>query len=474
VDDGVRFEQDPEEIWTALTAAVRILLETIDASAVQAIGIVGQSPTLVWVDANARPLGPMLGWRDVRAASHAAAVSEAMSPEWQREHLGYVLPISAGFTPTRLSWYAAKHPGMVADAHAALSLKDFAVFRLTGEVVTDPINARGVAHCVTGESAADIADILGIPAHVLPPVRMPWETAGQLAAEVADEIGLPVGVPVAVGWGDLLSAMLAAGILSDGADYDITGTAEAAGQSGTTALDVPGLLGIPLTTEKAVTYGSTQAGGGSAAWLLSSVLTHRDQSWLDTAVSQRLLQRPPSTLFLPHLGGERAPLWDPSLRGTFLGLDGSHDDVDIARAVLEGVAMSVRQIITRIDSVRGNQPERPFIIAGAASGNAAWNQIKADVLGRALSICDLDEPSAFGAAVLACATIDDQPAWDVAAAWRPTLRHVEPRTVDRRSYDELFAAYDQSTAVLSPLHQRLAAIRAIGRNEPDAPEETQS
>lgn len=464
-DDGVRFEQDAEQLWQALVDAVQQLGSKLPLKDVAAVGLVGQCPSLIWVDSAGKPLLPMMGWRDVRAAGHVGRVSELTPESWQLRRLRYHLPVAPGFTPVRLSWFAAERPDIVEQACAILSIKDFAVLRLTGEVVTDAISARGLCDGLTGEVAVDLLDALGIDKALVPPVRPPWTTAGHLLPAVADATGLPSRIPVTVGWGDLFGSMLAIKALGGlDRDFDITGTAEAGGSTFATHRAVPGLVSMPVPDGPYATYGSTQAGGGSVAWLQHKIFVEIDESWIDQQVSKRRA-RPPTALFLPHLGGERAPLWDAELRGTFLGLDASHDRVDLTRAVLEGVAFSIRQILQRVENVRGYRSAGPVVVAGAAASNNAWNQIKADVLGRQVEICRIAEPSAVGAALLASVTAGDaNSAFEAAESLSRPGTIIDPNMRHINVYNELYAMYDTAQEQLSSLHKGLAAVRVMGRD----------
>lgn len=464
-DDGVRFDQDPEELWDGLVQAVRQLGTQTSLSAVAGIGVVGQAPTMVWVDDAGVPLTRLMGWRDVRAEQQVEHVQTLMSQEWQSDNLGYVLPASAGFAPARLSWFAVNHPELLTKAAAVLSLKDLAVFRLTGELVTDAVNTRGLSHALTGRIATDLIEALGVDPSVVPPVREPWDTAGVLRPKMADHLGLPAHIPVATGWGDLFASMLSIRALNGtDCEFNITGTAEAAGATSPGSLHVPGLLSMPVPHGPVATYGSTQAGGGSVAWLRSKLL-RVDEQWIDHEVAARCAMAP-SVLFLPHLGGERAPLWDAQLRGAFLGMDATHDRVDLARAVLEGVAFSIRQLLTRVESARQHSLDSPVIVAGAAARNQAWNQIKADILGRPVEICRIAEPSAVGAAILAVTSAGEADSvFEAAERMSPRIEVIEPNHRYRHIYNELYALYDSSQAQLKQMHEGLERVRYLGRRE---------
>lgn len=147
-------------------------------------------------------------------------------------------------------------------------------------------------------------------------------------------------------------------------------------------------------------------------------------------------------------------------------MDATHDRVDLARAVLEGVAFSIRQLLTRVESARQHSLDSPVIVAGAAARNQAWNQIKADILGRPVEICRIAEPSAVGAAILAVTSAGEaNSVFEAAERMSPRIEVIEPNHRYRHIYNELYALYDSSQAQLKQMHEGLERVRYLGRRE---------
>ena len=146
-------------------------------------------------------------------------------------------------------------------------------------------------------------------------------------------------------------------------------------------------------------------------------------------------------LFLPYLNGERAPIWDTSARGVFFGVSSAHRHAHFARAVLEGVAFSLRQVLGVVETATGAPVARVYASGGPAR-LALWNQIKADVLGRPLVIPRETHAACLGAAMLAAIGsgwyAGPQPA---AAAMVQFARQVEPEARHAARYDALFGLY---------------------------------
>ena len=161
-------------------------------------------------------------------------------------------------------------------------------------------------------------------------------------------------------------------------------------------------------------------------------------------------------LFLPYLMGERSPWWNPQARGAFVGLAMPHDKPQMARAVLEGVAFGLRQIL---DSLREHVPDIDALrLIGGGGKSRLWPQILADVFGLPIHMLELKgEATSWGAAVAAGvgAGIYD---WSIAAERSQVVAVVEPNPANRQRYDELLNLFTESYLALAPVYARLARI----------------
>jgi xylulokinase len=163
-------------------------------------------------------------------------------------------------------------------------------------------------------------------------------------------------------------------------------------------------------------------------------------------------------VFLPHLQGERAPLWDADARGVLVGLRADHGPAPVGRAVLEGVACSARHLLEAIEAAAG-APVPALRASGGAARSDVWCQIKADVLGRPLHRLRVIDSGALGAALLAGVGAGLLP--DLAGAAREMV-HVErtfaPDERNREGYDALYGVYREAQAALMPVFGSLARL----------------
>jgi xylulokinase len=205
-----------------------------------------------------------------------------------------------------------------------------------------------------------------------------------------------------------------------------------------------------VTTLSSALYGPTQAGGDSLSWFAELVGLP-----VSEVAGAAALQAPGAddVIFLPYLQGERAPLWDSQARGALVGLRRSHGTATGARAVLAGVAMSVRHVLEAC-GVRP-QAERTLRVAGGASQDLTWNQIRADVTGLTVEVIDQSEASLLGAAMLAAVGAGLYPDLRSACGMAQISGRFSPCAANMTTYRTGYARY---RALYPALHQVFAAV----------------
>lgn len=382
--DGV--EQDPADWW-------RLVIEALHHFAgkgqVRAICLTSQVNTHVFVDAALTPLYPAIVWQDGRAAAAGAEVDARISVAEKIRLLGAPIPVDASHALARMNWMAAAHPDLWAKTAHVLLPRDYLVARLTGRVVSDPMSSVGLVGTDL-TYAMGLIDLMPGAAARLAPLSDPLSVVGTVRE------GLPcAGVPVILGMMDAWASLLGLGVVREGQAMYLSGTSEVTGLISSQVTPEPGVITFPPWAGITLHAGPTQAGGASLEWL-SRLLGH-DAAELAVAAADITPQSP---LFLPHLQGERAPLWDAALRGTFAGLTSATRAAEMAAAVLEGVAFSARLALEALQRSAGVVPDQVQVGGGGAASDR-WCQIRADVLGKTLVRVKGMDPGAMGAAVMA-------------------------------------------------------------------------
>jgi xylulokinase len=445
-------EQDPADYWTGAVTCIRELLATpgVVPSQIVALASCGHAPTLVLLDEHRRPVRPAIIWQDTRAAAEAAALAQDPGTDALAVHYGTRWPVDASQPPARFRWLARHEPETLRSVRTALLPKDYVHLQLTGEAATDAWSGKGLVHQETLQPVAALRDLCGVDPSVAPRALMPGGVVGHVNPDAARETGLAPGTAVVAGWTDAMAAMLGTGALGyPGMGCDVSGTSEVIGL---TFAKKPSTTGPLMAAEVAgsgryMVYGPTQASGASLGWALRTLggattpggapLSQEDA----LAEAGRAAPGAAGLLFLPYLQGERAPIWDPRARGGFFGLTAAHERGDLFRAVLEGVACSVRHVLGASEAIAGTEAGE-VRVAGGGARITLWNQTKADVLNRPLRPCATAENGVIGTAMLAALGAGIYP--DVATAGDAMVALQEPVLPDpahRETYETLFRRY---------------------------------
>ncbi|NIR27909.1 MAG: hypothetical protein GWN84_00950 [Gammaproteobacteria bacterium] len=441
-------EQDPSLWEEALAPTVGRALAAANAKpgAVAALGVCGQLDGCIPVDAEGRALGPCIIWSDRRAAEEISA----LSAERVRALTGVVL--DATHMAAKIRWLKRHHPEVrrIVRFHQPVS---YLVARLTGEHVFD----HGLASTTMlyslqrGAFEPELLSAFEIEARELPCIRDAADRAGRLHAHGAGLTGLPAGLPVAVGTGDDYSNPLGAGVVAPGPVACTLGTAEVVGAlHGSPSIDAGGLLETHRYAGGAFFIENPGwLSGGAVAWLLA-ILDLRSPGELD-----RLAEGTPAgadgVLFLPALSGAMAPEWIGSARGCFYGLAAGHHRGHLARALLEGCAYAMRDVVSRLREME--VATETILLLGGGARSRTWGQIRADLTGLPVEVAAAPDTSPLGAALLASLAAGGHADLRSAAGELGRARAVlEPDPRNRGPYEAAYQRYRRLFDSLRPMY----------------------
>jgi xylulokinase len=281
--------------------------------------------------------------------------------------------------------------------------------RLTGERATDVADASGtlLLDVTRRRWSDDMLHAAGIDRAVLPALYESPDVCGTVSSSGAEATGLVAGTPVVAGAGDQAAGATGTGIVTPGAVSATIGTSgvvfaatdrpavDSRGRLHTFCHAIPGRWHV---------MGVTQAAGLSLRWFrdrFAADLSLADGDPYDRLTAEAATVAPGAEglLWAPYLMGERTPHLDPDARGALIGLTASHTRAHVVRAILEGVAFSLRETFTIFDEMR--VPVTNVRLGGGGARSSLWRQIQADVYGREVEIVEAEEGAAYGAAILA-------------------------------------------------------------------------
>lgn len=439
-------EQAPDLWLVALGPAIAAALRAAGArpTDIGGIGICGQLDGCIAVDTNGEALAPCIIWMDRRAVAETADVSS----DQIRRVCGLVL--DAGHLAAKARWLKRNlNSAPIARFHQPVS---FLVEQLTDRAVIDHALASTTMVYALESRRYDAAllDRFELDAMELPEVAPAESCAGPLSARGAALTGLPPGIPVAVGTGDDFATPLGGGVCTPGQVATVLGTGEVVGALHGTALrDGSGLL--ETHAYPGDSYFIENPGwlsGGAVAWI-GGILGMGDFAALERLAASA----PPgceALSFIPALTGAMAPEWMPGARGCFHGLTPAHGRAHLARAVMEGCAYAMRDVIDRLAEL-GVATESLLLLGGGAR-SALWAQIRADVTGRPATIPHNVDTAPIGAAMLAVVAAKRAPDLpSVAAALPRDQRGIAADLRTTEIYDAAYLRYRRLFNALRPL-----------------------
>ncbi len=384
-------EQNAEDWVQRCLDAITTLTDCVALGRVSSIGLTSQVNTHVFVDDHGAALLPAFVWQDGRCAHEAAELDKRILDTDRLRWWGAPLPVDSSHVLARMAYVARHRPEIWARTCWVMAPKDYCIFRLTGEVRADPMTSFGV---VDG-TLAYIPELLALvpgAAERLPSLAPFTASAGRIRA------GLPAsGAPMVVGTMDAWAGLLGAGVARQDEAVYLSGTSEVLGIVSERKVPTPGVIAFARCEGIVLHAGPTQAGGASIEWLAG--ILNQSPAALSDLVGTLDLARP-APIFLPHLAGERAPLWDITSRASFSGMTSATSAADLSRAVFEGVAYSARLLLQSLEQSSNCHPES-LNLAGGGARSDIWCQIRADVLGRPLRRTANRDAGVLGAAILA-------------------------------------------------------------------------
>jgi xylulokinase len=455
-------EQDPGEWWTATARSVREALAAARAAAhdVAAVGLTGQMHGLVLLDGDGRVLRPAILWNDQRTGAECDEIRSRMGGKAAlvRETGNDAL---TGFTAPKILWVRNHEPEVYARARRVLLPKDYVRLRLTGEAAMDKADGSGTLLFALSDRSwsQGVLERLAIPPQWLPPTYEGPEITGHVTAEAARQTGLAPGTPVVAGGGDQAAGAVGTGAVRPGVVSLTLGTSGVVFATTESALVEPeGRLHAFCHAVPGRWHfmGVTLAAAGSLQWYRDTLAPAVAFDAL-VAEAERAAPGCEGLLFLPYLSGERTPYPDPLARASFVGLTLRHQRAHLTRAVLEGVAFSMRDCFGLLAGA-GLGSVRQVRVAGGGAKSPLWRRIVASALGVELVTVNSAEGAAFGAALLAGVGARAWPSVDAAcdATIAVTGRDV-PEPAWSAAYAAAYPRYRELYPALKPGFDRLGA-----------------
>ena len=449
-------EQEPQDWWDALCAALSKLKDKgVDLSSIAAAALDGSTHNAVLMDAAYHPIRRTIMWTDQRAVAECATLRETMGDKIFAT--AYQMPAPTWTLP-QMMWLKAHEPDVLARTEHVLFVKDYVRYLLTGNAATDRIEAQGTLFFNMEKMDWDeeLVMMAGLQPANLPSFIAPTDVAGYVTASAAAATGLPEGMPVVCGSSDSAVEDYGAGAVEPG---DLILKLATAGNVNSMTADAH-------PHPKTLTYSHIVPGmwysvSATNAAALCQRWMRDTWGFADYGIMDKEAATSPlganGVFFHPYLQGERCPYWDPALRASFTGGSIASKRGDFCRALLEGVAFSLRDCYGTLQEM-GLPVKRIFLIGGGARSKL-WSEIVCNVFNRPVAV-PVPGDASFGACLLAGTGIGVfSDVKDAVAKCLHIDRTIAPNPVAAEKYDALYVVYRQIHDALAPVYQSACVPR---------------
>ena len=459
-------EQEPRDWWSATCESLRKLAgKGVDLGDVAALALDGSTHNAVLLDSAWQPVRRTIMWTDQRSTAECEALRSGGLAE-RIFSCCYQMPAPTWTLP-QLMWLKAHEPEALTRTAHVLFVKDYVRYLLTGEAATDYIEAQGSLMWDMGKQDWDPELVLmaGLRPGQMPSIIAPTDIAGRVTPDAAAATGLTAGTPVICGSSDSAVEDYGAGAVEPG-DMIIKLA---------TAGNVNSMTAEAHPHPKTLTYGhivpgmwysvsATNAAALCMRWLRDAFYSDCDRMPSTTAgcnpklnlygrIDAEAALSPVGAggvMFHPYLQGERCPYWDPNLRASFTGVSISSARGDFARALMEGVAFSLRDCYRTLEEMQ--LPVKRIFLIGGGARSKLWSEIVANVFNCTVAVPTPADAS-FGAALLAGTGVGlFRDVKDAVARCLRVDRTISPDPATAATYKQLFERYRAIHDALAPVY----------------------
>ena len=432
----------------------------VEPAEIASVGFSTQRSVTCPVDSDGRCVRAMLSWQDARTAAEVAEMSRLISPDEYHDISG--MPMGTTWVITKVLWMRRNEPRLYEKTFKFTQTMDL-VLKAFGadDYYTDipDMGFYGVWDVKAVGWSRKLLDLFGVRADQFGRPVPAGTQVGRLRAGVAQKTGFAAGMPICVGAGDQNCSVVGMGSIRPGMGTVTLGTAGLAILS--TAKAVPGLRGMMITNHAVAgmweAEGLSNAAASSYRWFRDTIATAEKEQEKRTGrsayeqLNDLAAAAPPGSkglLYLPYLATAGTPRWNASARSAFIGMSFAHGRGELARSVMEGVALEVRDMMQCW--LQAGLEVNVLRLGGGATKSALWNQIQADVYGRPVQTLKGGESTALGAALLGGvgAGVFGSIAQGVDAMVH-VAEEIQPVAANHALYEEMYQAYVKAYEGLS-------------------------
>lgn len=457
-------QQNSEHWWEAVVESIRMVLAKswVNKEDIKVISVSSQAPAVLPVDREGAPLHDALIWMDRRSKDEYEHIKEKVGKQRIFDVTGNRL--DTYFTLTELMWFLRNKPEIMENCYKVLQVNGYINYRLTGAFTIDDSHASITQlYDVHKECwSQELLDAIGADISLMPNVYQCCEPIGTISSNAAKMTGLSTKTVVLAGAVDATMAALEVGVCEGGKVAEMTGTSSVV------------LIGFDklVTTEalsylkghkkgSALLYGPMNSAGGSLKWfrdaLYGGETPKKDAYQRINREIETLAQKPSKLIFLPYMAGERAPIWDPDARGTFLGLNLNTTRGEMMRAIMEGTCYALQDNLDQATKI--GIPIEDIICCGGCSKSEIWLKIKASVIQKEIHVPEMNLGAPGGLSYMNAVYMGEyKSAEEASKASLKIKKSIEPVREWVKTYQELYEVYLSTYQALKQQYKILAKV----------------
>jgi len=467
-------EQNPHDIFQAFIKVFAESTEFItDKSTITCVSFSAAMHSVIAVDRAGKPLTALITWADTRSNKYARQLKDSAQAKIIYELTG--TPVHPMSPLCKIAWIKNEMPEAFDRAFKFISVKEYIFYQLFGEFVVDHsiASATGLFDIRQLKWCDESLKFAGITEVQLSKPVSTSQIFSRLKENYQQLLKLPPGVPFIIGASDGCLANIGAGAVLPGELALTIGTSGAARKlSDHIVPDHDQRLFNYILDEKTfLTGGAINNGGIAIKWFLDVFM---DTDLSDEEKMKDILKKAADVpagaeglIFLPYLYGERAPVWDASAKGVFIGVSSIHRKEHFMRAVLEGISFSLLQIIKSLEET-GEQVHTIFANGGFIQ-SPLWVKILADVLNKKILVSHAADASAMGAIFIAMKFLGSLKSWPDVKSFIGADEQFVPDAVLHKQYSANYAIFEHLYVKLKDDFQKIDQIQSREVRKSESP-----
>jgi gluconokinase len=462
-------EQDPEQIFQAVLLAISQITKQHSEKTISFVSFSSAMHSVIAMDENDVPLTPCITWADNRSEAFAHKIKSELNGHEIYKRTG--TPIHPMSPLSKITWIVKERPEIAAKAEKYIGIKEYVFKKLFNRYAVDHsiASATGIMNLKNLDWDEEALQVAGITRQHLSELVPTTTLFHGCNPDLAQQMNIDPTTPFVIGASDGVLSNLGVNAIKKGEIAVTIGTSGAI----RTIIDKPQtdekgrIFCYALTENHWVIGGPVNNGGMVLRWIrdefASSEVETAKRLGIDpyevlTKIAERVRPGSDGLLFHPYLAGERAPLWNPDVRGSFFGLTMAHKKEHMIRAALEGVIYNLYTVfLALIECMDG--PVTRIQATGGFARSAVWRQMMADIFESEVVVPQSYESSCLGACILGLYATGKIDSFDVVSDMIGSTHSHKPEEDAAKEYRQLMPIFISLSRVLKEDYTKIASYQ---------------